>query len=349
MLLIGVVWLTQSLKLINLITTRGIDFISFLKIASMLVIPLAYLVIPIAFFIAVMLFIHSSISDRELVVMKASGMSNFQIAKPIIVLALIFTVINYAISFYFLPKSYREFKDMQELFKNKYLSLLLEEGIFNTQVKNMTVYIDSKDDDGVFNGIFIYDARNAAKPVTIMADSGMIIKNDFGPEFVLNNGTHQEENKKTGHVSMILFDKYRFDLSLFIGAGDSKRPLDANEMYISELFEGQEDIKSENEFFVQGNQRLVWPLYVLILGILSSAVMMSGSYSRKQLWEKNFTTTAVCSMPIIFSLMFNNMALRNVNLVFLMHLNCIIFLVLGIFLFIKPMAISYIVKLIKKT
>lgn len=349
MLLIGVVWLTQSLKLVNLITSRGIDFLSFLKIAAMLIVPLTYLVLPVAFFIGVMLFLHNISQDRELVVLRASGMSNRQIAKPIFILAIIFTIINYSLSFYFLPKSYREFKDMQELFKNKYLALFLEEGIFNTQVKNLTVYIDSKDSEGQFNGIFIYDGRNPQKPITIMADSGVIKKTNIGPEFVLKNGTHQEENKKTGHVSMALFDKYSFNMSNFTDSNANSRAYDANELYINQLLAPQADEKAASEFFVQANQRLLWPAYVLVLGILSSAVMMSGVYNRRQMWEKNIHTVIACALPLVLSITFNNMALRNANLGFLMHFNVLFFFLIALLLFKNPHLFSFLGKIVKKT
>ena len=145
--LIAMVWLTQSLRLIDLITSKGIDLFSFLKITTMLITPLSYIIIPIALLIAVISLISKFSHDRELVVLRNAGLSNYQIAKPIIIYAAIITIFNYAVSLYLMPKSYREFKDMQEMFKNKYLYLFLEEGVFNTQINNLTVYIDQKEDD----------------------------------------------------------------------------------------------------------------------------------------------------------------------------------------------------------
>jgi lipopolysaccharide export system permease protein len=330
MVLIAIIWLMQSLRLIDLITNKGVEFFSFLKITTMLITPLSYVIIPVALLMAVVMFINRMSHDRELVILRGAGLSNYQIAKPMIYYAVIITIFNYAISFYFLPKSYREFKDMQELFRNKYLSLFLENSVFNTQINNLTVYVDSKNDDTNFEGIFIYDQRDPNSRVTIMADSGSVTRTKSGPEFLLVNGSHQDENVKTGAISLVFFDTYRFNLSLFTDVS-MNRYHDANEMYINQLLFPKNMSPEESKlFFVHGNQRAIWPMYTLILTLLSSGFMLSGYYSRRHGIFKTLFTAVCCGAVVVLSLSFNNLALRNVNLVPLMYLNAIFFLMFGV-------------------
>ncbi len=328
--LIAMVWLTQSLRLIDLITSKGIDIFSFLKITAMLITPLSYIIIPIAILIASIMLINKLSHDRELVVLRNAGLSNAQIAKPIIVYALLVTIFNYAISLYFMPKSYREFKDMQEIFKNKYLSLFLEEGVFNSQINNLTVYIDEKTDDANFKGIFIYDSRNPDKPSTIMADSGSITRTTKGPEFLLKNGSQQEENKSSGNISLVFFDSYRFNLSLFTETS-LIRSYDVNELYVSQLFDAEnlsDNIK--HEFAVNAHQRLIWPMYTIVLVLLSLGIMLSGYHSRRNNTVKNLITAMVSGSAIILSLIFNNLALKYGVLISLLYANCLFFMIVGV-------------------
>jgi len=78
-------------------------------------------------------------SDSEIIVFKASGISNFNIMKPAINFSILCTIISFFIAFYFLPASYREFKDMQSFIKNNYASILLQEGVFSKPTKDLTI------------------------------------------------------------------------------------------------------------------------------------------------------------------------------------------------------------------
>lgn len=338
--LLSLVWLTQSLRFINIITNQGVSILAFLKLSVMLVTPLAYIIMPIALMLAALIFMNHINHDKELVILRSCGLSNLQIAKPIIYVCVLATILSYAISAYFLPKTYREFKNMQDVFRNKYVSLLLEEGIFNTQVKNFTVYIDSSNDEGVFKGIFIYDNRNLEKPVTIMADYGELKKGATGPELTLYKGTQQEENKKTGHVSMVFFDSYQFNLSFLSSTKEFERFYDANELYIGQLLYGEGQKKYDPKFVVHGNQRLVWPLYSFGLPVMLLAIMLSVSFSRREYIYKNIIIVAFSSFFVISALGFHNMALKNMGLIWLIYANILMVLSVALIKLCKPHLLS---------
>ncbi len=113
LVLMSVVWLTQSLKIVDMIVTNGISFWAFLKL-TVLVLPNFIIIIsPIVIFV-VCLFCYSRMSvDRELHVMRAIGMSSFRISRPALYFALIITAINYAMVFYFIPASFSKFRELQ--------------------------------------------------------------------------------------------------------------------------------------------------------------------------------------------------------------------------------------------
>src|SRR3546814_3860924 len=65
--------------------------------------------------------------DSEMMVMRAAGLSQLQLARPAIILAVAVTVGIYAISLYFLPLSFRNFKDLQNEFRNDFSAVRSEE------------------------------------------------------------------------------------------------------------------------------------------------------------------------------------------------------------------------------
>ena len=70
-----VVWLMQSLRFVEMIVNRGLSATSFLTFTVLLLPTLISLLGPIALFAAAVFTYNKMISDSEIVVMRASGMS----------------------------------------------------------------------------------------------------------------------------------------------------------------------------------------------------------------------------------------------------------------------------------
>ena len=83
MVLLGlliIVWLNHSLKVLELVVNKGASFTAFFKL-SFLPLPLWLMVaLPLACFCAIIWVIYRLVSDRELVVMQAAGISPIQFA-----------------------------------------------------------------------------------------------------------------------------------------------------------------------------------------------------------------------------------------------------------------------------
>src|SRR3546814_13439065 len=111
-------------------------------------------------------------------VMRAAGLSQLQLARPALMLALMVTVCVYAISLYFLPLSFRHFKDLQNDFRNDFSVVLLQEGVFTAINDDITVYVRDRSADGDLRGILVHDNHDPERPVTRMADPAALVATD---------------------------------------------------------------------------------------------------------------------------------------------------------------------------
>src|SRR4028119_203307 len=83
------VWLTQSLRFIELVLDRGLSFLMFIALTGLLLPGFFAIILPIAtFLVALFVYVRLS-SDRELVVMRAAGISQWRLARPATGLALL--------------------------------------------------------------------------------------------------------------------------------------------------------------------------------------------------------------------------------------------------------------------
>ena len=68
------IWLTQSLHFVKLIVNRGMSLGSFLELTLLLLPTFLLIILPIALFLAVLFAYNKMVSDRELVIMRTTGM-----------------------------------------------------------------------------------------------------------------------------------------------------------------------------------------------------------------------------------------------------------------------------------
>jgi lipopolysaccharide export system permease protein len=305
------IWLTQSMRFIELITSKGIDFVMFLQLTMNLIIPMCYIAIPASLMISTIIVVSNLHQSGELTILRSSGISTIQFIKPFFISVSFIIILHYLISFYLMPQSYRQFKDMQSFLQNNFISILFEEGVFNTQGNAFTVYIQKKESDNIFIGILIYDFRNSKKPITILADKGILDFDDAGPSFILYNGSQQIEDKVSGKILLAFFDSYKFSLKGEINNVTSKYR-DFNEMFITQLLDGsgktEKDLQAST---VHAVQRIIWPLYDIILPVLVISILLTGQFSRKGDKLKFFIVSLAGGGVISIFLMFNNLALRN--------------------------------------
>src|SRR5215468_6527877 len=95
LLLTLVVWMTQSLRLLDLVINRGQSALVFGYLTMLMLPSLLVVIIPIAFFGAALFALNKLNNDSELVVMWASGISRTQMATPVLIAAAIAMALTY--------------------------------------------------------------------------------------------------------------------------------------------------------------------------------------------------------------------------------------------------------------
>jgi lipopolysaccharide export system permease protein len=207
----------------------------------------------------------------------------------------------YALTLYFMPASYREFKDLQFTLRNAYPSFLLQEGVFSPVMKGVTVYVDSRGNDGELSGIIVHDARDQEQPATMMAERGSIVSGESGPRVVLVTGSRQQVDARDGSLSLLYFDRYAFDLSTVKKSAED-RWREPRERFLNELFfsEDQEKrVQFVHKLRMEGHYRLAMPLLPAAFTLVSLAFLLGGDFNRRgQLFRILGAVAAVVAIEI---------------------------------------------------
>src|SRR5262249_8843132 len=191
----------------DVIVNRGLSVGLALKFLLLLLPGLMALLLPVAVFIAVMFVYQRLNADSEMVIMRSSGISDLGLAQPAVLFGLGMTLISYVLSLYAIPASTRDYHDIQQAVANNLASVVVEAGLFTDLTPGVTFFAHSRDRAGGLAGIIVDDSRDRDKRLIYTAERGAILSGADGPRAILQKGTYQETNRKSGRVSVLYFDQ----------------------------------------------------------------------------------------------------------------------------------------------
>lgn len=284
--LVGILWLSQSLRLIELIVGKGISAWLFLRMTLLLLPGFVSVILPIAAFTVMMFVYHRLNGDRELVVLQAAGLSNARIARPGLILGGGLTALCLLLSLWITPISTLAFRNLQWDAARNLGSILLQEGVFNKFGTNLTVYLRGRDGDGQLFGILIHDRREPFKPSTMTAERGAQIMTDNQRRIVLFNGSRQQVDLRTGQFSVLRFDSYTLDLDDGKDRSGDEPARDLREREMSSLAlltltRDQADPVLYSRAKVELMQRVSSPFLNMAFCVIALASLLSARFNRR--------------------------------------------------------------------
>lgn len=312
------VWLLQSLRLVDLIVNRGLSIGLFLYLAALLLPRFIEVVLPIAVFTAIIFIYAKLIAESELVVMRASGMSQWALAKPALLIGAAGVVTLYAMAFYFLPASNRAFKDLQFEIRNKFATALIQEGVFNTLSDTLMVYVKERDAKGDLLGLLIENTSDKDKPITITAERGALVETPEGPRILMVNGTRQVFDRPTGKLSSLSFKSYTLDLSEMQNA-PTLRDRQPDELYLGEILGNL----SNRSLIVELNMRLSGPLMALSMAAIPILCLLPGEFNRRGQARRILIAIAAALAMEIVDVGLTNLARSTLTVIPLIYANAI--------------------------
>ncbi len=333
--LMSIIWLTQSLRFVDLITNKGISVGLFAEMTSLLMPRIFTILAPISLFAAILFVYNRMLSDRELVVMKAAGISPWDNAKPALLCGIVMALLNIWVMNFGIPMAENRFNDLQWQVKNDVSHLMFREGEFTTLQTGLTVFITTHEPDGSVGGILINDERNPKTKSTVSAELGRIVQTEKGPRIILVHGSRQEINRQNNQFSSVLFDRYSVDF----GAKESKAKSEAGvrEKTLTELLSAASNLelspKEVRRWIVEGNKRFTTPFLNIVYALIACTGLLIGNFNRRG--QIKIISASVSAMIIIqaLDLAIGNLAAKHLWWIYVMYLNQIIPVAVCLWLF----------------
>ncbi len=280
-----VIWLTQSLKLLELVANSDAPPILFLKLVVLSLPKFLEIILPISLVIAILFTYNKFIADNELIIMRASGFDQLMLARPALYIALATTILLLALTTYISPKSYSELLVLRQTVKSQFSSFLLREGVFNTFSDDLTVYLRRRDAQGDLYGLMIHDTRDKTKPpVTVTAKKGQMAMDGEIPTIIVYDGMRQQMDERNKSVSKLYFSKYTIEIKSLENES-ATRWHGPRERTVWELFNpdltNRKDRDNAPVFRVEAHHRLVTPFNAIAFSLIALTSVLLGPFNRR--------------------------------------------------------------------
>jgi len=324
--LAALIWLTQSLHFVELVVNHGLSFFVFLELTGLLIPSFVAVILPITCFVVTQFSYQRLAGDRELTVMRSAGLSPFALSRPALASGIIATAACYALNLWLVPLSLQSFREFQFEIRNRVAAFLLQEGVFTQISDDLTVYIRARDPSGALEGIMVDDARQANDHSTIFAERGRLVEGPNGPQVLLEHGSRQEIDHKTGRLNLLTFAANTLDLSQ-ASKGDNERLHDMSEVPLYQLLHPAAYVgvaRDIPKWRAEGHKRLTSPLTCISYTFIALYSVLTGIFRRHGGILRPAAAVGAVVGLLALGLALGNLAARNNAMIPLLYVHAIV-------------------------
>jgi lipopolysaccharide export system permease protein len=290
-----VLLMAKIIQLMDMMVNKGVSALDIAKLIAYLMPSFLMFTIPISLLIAILIGLGRMSGDNEITVMKASGISLYQLMIPVGAASLAAFFLTAVITLFLVPQGNYATKLLLFDVAQKKASVGIKEKVFNDDFRGILIYADTIPVDGEYmEGVLISDNRIIKEPSTIVARRGYLLSDPESLTLTLRL------EKGSTHVVSADFKNYRkmdfavYDINLDIESSladlQNVQNKTSTEMTVRELADKIRNRSVEGavlrEMAIELNKKMTIPLSCLVFGILAAPL---GIRAHRAVRSRGFT------------------------------------------------------------
>ncbi len=287
-----IIWIIQAVNFLDLVSDDGHSLNVYFYYVSLNLPKIFSKIIVFVFFISIFYVINKYNNSNELIVFWNNGIKKIHFINFILKISIFFLILQLTLNLFIVPKS----QELARIFIKEsnidFLPKLISEKKFINVVKNLTIFVEEYEKNGLLKQIYINEKIDTVKSKIIVAESGKIIRKSNEYFLRLYNGGITNLNK--GNTFTLNFSETDYDLSNFSTktvTHPKMQELETNFIFNCfkdfffnnyqikkrlvedsnvEVCEGRR-LKSISEEFYK---RIVLPFYTLIISLIAASLII---------------------------------------------------------------------------
>ena len=268
--------LGRALQLRDMLMGLELSVLDTLKLFGYLSPFFMLIICPIACMLAVFLTFLRMSTDRELVALKAGGVSLYQMLPASLFFSLLCTGFGFFISLHLQAWGMSNFRAEVLSIASSSARIVVQPGVFNKDIPNMVMFARKADPlTGTMADVMVEDRRAEKNRMTILAPEGSIDADYESGEiiFLLKDGRSYVENNEA--MSIMGFKEYAVRLSIdSLFQGVDMGPVKPKEYSWERLYDYENQAKlakinprMARKIEVERHKRFVFPIACMVLCI----------------------------------------------------------------------------------
>lgn len=272
--LISLLWLTQSLRFIEVIINYNVSLSDYFTLVTFLIPDLVSLALPICGALAAVWVYYRLIVHHEFLAMQSLGFSIKKLSRPLIHMGLSIAVFSLVLNILIVPSSFRAFRNLEYDIRGRLSQVFLKPGAF-TSVRGLTLYTDNYE-EGKGYGLILIDIPGK-EPSTLVSESGYY----DGRLFLLKKGYRQ--TRKANGFETLSFQNLVYDVAEF-AKPQQTRSIKPYERNLDDLLWPDVHLNkaAAQHFLLEGHQRLLMPALSIIDSLLVVFFFLCKSSTRRR-------------------------------------------------------------------
>ena len=223
--LTAIIWMTQALRQIDVVTSKGQTLAIFFAITALALPALLVVILPIALFAAVAFVLNRLNGDSEWVALTAVGLSPWGLLRPFLWLGVAVCAAIAYLTLVAMPQSFSALEVLVTHLHADLIGNLVRPGAFVELESGFVFHIRERGADGALHGLFIQDRRDPEHITTYFAESGRTLEKGGRTYLALSHGT-TERPGGAGESAFVTFDEDALDLTALARKSEAavKRP-----------------------------------------------------------------------------------------------------------------------------
>ncbi len=268
----SVFFLVKLIPFLNFTLELNIGLSDFIRLFAFLFPNIFLYSIPMAAMIGITIGFARLSSDSEILALKASGISIYQVLPPTIVVAILIALFTAFFSIKLIPLSEISMKRLVYQLMTEKINHGIKEHSFTEALGDVVVHVDKiNDKTGEWEKVWVSDMRGVQNPVITMASTGSMKSNieDMMVSIVLRNGSlHRPGNE---NAQIVQFERYIINIPLLPPDSKATR-LKRSSLTMSELLENSQ-LETQNtthkrKLLIEYHKRLVLPFGCLMISLI---------------------------------------------------------------------------------
>lgn len=206
-----IIWVFQAVNYLDIMIEDGRDYLVYLKFTILIFPKIVSKILPFVFFLSFVYVITKYELNNELVIFWNYGVNKIIVVNYFFKFSIILTIFQIFLNSIVVPASQDQARSYLRTSNINFLENFIKPKKFNDTVKDLTIYSDSKDENGGFTNIYIKKGRGFSDFQTTYAKKGIFKTIGNKKNFELYNGETISVVK--GKITNFKFLKSNFSLN----------------------------------------------------------------------------------------------------------------------------------------